>query len=179
MMDVATRVGNYKLLEAKIKEITDAHKAALKPYNDLLAQIEASIIKFLQDNKQQNAKTAKGTAYLSSRVSYRQEDPEQFKRHVIGTEQWDIVDWKANKTAMDAAWNEALSQAGYDPTKFIDPLPPGIVRSEEITLGVLSPSKPRIKAPKKANGGLSDEEWAKIEAEADKELEQQSVTPGE
>ena len=178
-MDVAQRIGNYKLLEAKIKEMTDTFKDTLKPYNELLAQMENSLIKYLQDNKQLNAKTVKGTAYLSSRVSYRQDDPDSFKRHVIGTEQWDIVDWKANKTAMDAMWNEALTKAGGDPNKFIDPIPPGVVRSEEVTLGVLSPSKPRVKTIKpRPNGGLTDEEWATIEREADQELNV-STTPAE
>jgi len=153
-MDVAKRIGQIRTLEAKIKDIKATQ---IKPLDELAEQLRNSVIAYLQSTNQLNAKTSEGTAYLSRRVSYSLEDPDSFRRHVIGTEQWELADWKANKTAMD------------DLVLKKEALPPGVIRNSEVVLGVNAPPKPRTKTPVKPNGGLTKEEWDKVEAEVDQE----------
>ena len=51
-------------------------------------------------------------------------DGREFRRHVIGGEQWDLADWRANKTAV----NDLVEQG--------EPLPPGINRSAFYKVGI-------------------------------------------
>ena len=65
-----------------------------------------------------------GTAFKSTVVSVTTADMREFRRHVIGGEQWDLVDWRPNKTAI----NELVDQN--------EPLPPGINRTVMQTVNI-------------------------------------------
>ena len=51
-------------------------------------------------------------------------DAREFRRHVIGTESWDLADWRPNKTIV----NEMVEQ-GLD-------VPPGVNRATFLTVGI-------------------------------------------
>lgn len=53
-------------------------------------------------------------------------DKSAFMRHVIGSEDWDLTDWRASKTAI----NDMVEKG--------EPLPPGINRTQFVTVGVRS-----------------------------------------
>jgi hypothetical protein len=155
-MDVEGKVGKVQQLKLKIKEIEDRHKAELKPYEDLKLKIENRILEFLNTTNQQNAKTKLGTAYKHEEISYRIDDPDQFKRHVIGSEAWDVINWSVNKTA---------AKDLFERTK---QLYPGTTRSVFVSVHVLAPPKARSKRVVQEEE-LSPEEWAEIENSLEQE----------
>lgn len=65
-----------------------------------------------------------GTAYKTTVVSVTTADMREFRRHIIGNEDWDLVDWKPNKTRI----NELVDQN--------EPLPPGVNRSVLQTVAI-------------------------------------------
>ena len=65
-----------------------------------------------------------GTVYKKLTTSVTVGDAREFRRHVIGSEEWDLIDWRANKTAV----NDLVEQGGE--------LPPGINRSAFYSVGV-------------------------------------------
>ncbi len=65
-----------------------------------------------------------GTAFKSISTSVTVADAREFRRHVIGGEHWDLIDWRANKTAV----NDLVDQG--------EPLPPGINRSSFYNINV-------------------------------------------
>lgn len=65
-----------------------------------------------------------GTVYKKLSTSVTVADAREFRRHVIGDEDWDILDWRANKTAI----NDRV-EAG-------EALPPGINRSTFFSVGI-------------------------------------------
>lgn len=65
-----------------------------------------------------------GTVYKKLTTSVTVADAREFRRHVIGGEDWDLLDWRANKTAV----NDRIDQG--------QELPPGINRSTFFTVGI-------------------------------------------
>lgn len=101
-IDFETRVLQYRQLRDKIKEEQDAFKAAMQPKLDMLQRLHDIILLGLQNTKQDSAKTKHGTAYLTTKNSATIADAGAFRRHVIGTQAFDLVDWKANPVAVAA-----------------------------------------------------------------------------
>jgi len=64
-----------------------------------------------------------GTAYRRSVVSLTVADGREFRRHIIGLEAWDQVDWRPNKTAVNA-----LVEAG-------ERVPPGLNYKVDLAIG--------------------------------------------
>lgn len=65
-----------------------------------------------------------GTAYKKLTTSVTTADAAAFRRHVIGEEAWDLVEWRPSKTAI----NDLVEKEGI--------LPPGINRSGFYTVGI-------------------------------------------
>lgn len=65
-----------------------------------------------------------GTAYKIKTVSVTIADQREFRRHVIGSEQWDLADWRANKTAVEDWVAEGKG------------LPPGVNYTSFIKVGI-------------------------------------------
>lgn len=70
-----------------------------------------------------------GTAYKSSVVSVTTADMREFRRHVIGNEDWDLCDWKPNKTRI----NDLVAEN--------QPLPPGVNRTVMQTVNIMKGKK--------------------------------------
>jgi hypothetical protein len=125
------RIGQRRALDAKITEIQRAHKEQLKPYKDALDKLDVLLLDMLTQSKQENARTNAGTVYKTTKYTASITNLPEFQRHVIGTESWDLVDWKANLTATKefATENKAL--------------PPGVKLSARVDIGVTAPAKPK------------------------------------
>jgi hypothetical protein len=65
-----------------------------------------------------------GTAYKTTVVSVTTADMREFRRHVIGNEDWDLCDWRPNKTRI----NELVEDD--------QPLPPGVNRTVFQTVAI-------------------------------------------
>ena len=130
-INLEKRIEQYRAVRDKIKEIKDGHKVQLEPYNELLEKLGAALLDALNATKQDNAKTKAGTAYKTIEVSATIEDVTAFKRHVIGTESWDLLDFKANKTA--------VVDFIADPDNKTKTPPPGVKFSAIYKIGVRAP----------------------------------------
>lgn len=93
----AKRVEQYILLRDKIKAIQERHKAELAPLNDALFKVNGMLLNHLNEIGSDSI-TVKGvgTAYKKTTSSATLADAAEFRRHVIGTESWELVDMKAN-----------------------------------------------------------------------------------
>jgi succinate dehydrogenase flavin-adding protein (antitoxin of CptAB toxin-antitoxin module) len=144
--NVAERCKQYRAVQARIKEMETAHAEAIKPFKDFLKQADDELLVYLNQSGQKSAATPEGTAYWSALVTFSVEDKDAFRRHVIGTEQWELIKWAAAATPC-----EAFTEANKEP-------PPGVVRSSIRKVHVIAPSKPRKKVVKAAQPEPSEGE---------------------
>ena len=75
------------------------HDERLAPKKVAMLQIEGRLQKFLDDTGQIRGAAKTGTFYSSTRYSATIKDKTEFRRHVIGTEDWDLLDLKCNVLA--------------------------------------------------------------------------------
>jgi hypothetical protein len=129
VMNFSQRIDQYIKLRAKKKELQDAHKAEIAKYNDALEKLEGLLLTWLDQTGQDNAKTSAGTVYKKERKSASLDDPALFLGFVIDNQAWDLMDRKANVTAVA----DYLDEHGETP--------PGVKLTREIEVGVLSPKK--------------------------------------
>jgi hypothetical protein len=106
------------VLERKQKEHT-------KQYSDVLHMIEGKLMAHLQEHGVQSLSSDLGTAYLSHKRSAPIHDAIAFKQYVIDNQAWDMLDWKANITAVGDYLTEN------------EELPPGVSLKSNVTLGVM------------------------------------------
>ncbi len=131
MFDFGKRVAQRRQLDAKIKEIKAQHKEQLKPYTEALDMLDAVLLDALNKSGQQNAKTLSGTVYITRKHTASLEDAQVFMDFVIEHELWELLDRKANSTAV---------------TDFLEAnkkLPPGVKYNTIVDIGVLAPEKKR------------------------------------
>lgn len=83
-----------------IKAAEERHKKELAPKKAAMEVLKGKLQKFLDDTKQEGGKTEAGTFFKSLKHSASLSDAAEFRRFVIGGEHWDLLDWKANVTAV-------------------------------------------------------------------------------
>jgi hypothetical protein len=153
LMNLEAYIGKARALKAKIKEIEEADKARLAPYKDAQKKVETFLLGELTKMGAQNTSTPAGGCHQIRRVSVSLEDPDEFMRNVIGTEAWELLDRKANVTAVEAYMAEH------------NILPPGVKYTVALTLGLTAPVAGKKKATPQSNGGILPEAEAMAEEE--------------
>src|SRR5579871_3051086 len=121
MADLATRVDQYVRLRDLIKQKNDAHKKEMAPLNETLEQLNQVILADLEAVGADSVGTAKGIAYRIEKKSATIEDKQAFWDYVIVTGDWDLLDYKANATAIDDFIKNKAEQAKADPNVTIAP----------------------------------------------------------
>jgi hypothetical protein len=121
---VEQRVGEYIACRDKIKELNEAHEASIKPLVELQNMLTGWLQSFLEQAGADSIKTQQGTCYSTTRYSASLADPESFMTFVKSTENFDLIDRKANATAV-RAYVEEHGQ-----------LPPGVNLNAIKTVGV-------------------------------------------
>jgi hypothetical protein len=114
-----------ELRDSKAREV-DEHKAMIaEKYDSRMREIEATLLNLFTALGVDNL-SAKGvgTAYKKTSTSVTTADASEFRRHVIGSEEWDLVSWIPSKTAV----NERVERG--------EPIPPGVNRSAFVTIGI-------------------------------------------
>lgn len=119
------------LVEEYIR-LRDEKQQAEKLFGEALAErcgnrmleIEAQLLDTLNALGVDSLAGHSGTAYKKVSTSVTVADAREFRRHVIGTEQWDLANWSANKTLV----NELVEKG--------EPVPPGLNRSAFYTIGI-------------------------------------------
>lgn len=127
MTDVITPaqlIDQYISMRREKKKYEDEFAAAIKvKYEVPMAEIETKVLVLLNEMGLDSIKGDTGTAYKKVNTSVTIADGPTFRRHVIGLEAWDMINWVANKTAVND-----LIEAG-------EPLPPGLNRSTFVNVG--------------------------------------------
>jgi hypothetical protein len=108
------------------RKIADERFAAWRKenYDIKMDDLERDILNGLNALGVQSIKASSGTAYKKITTSVTIEDPVTFRRHVIGSEAWDLADWRANRTTINA-----MIEAGEAP-------PPGVKHAQFASIGI-------------------------------------------
>ena len=123
-IDLDKRIGQYVKLRDKIKTIEEKHKAELAPYKDALTKLGDLMLQHLNSINTDSTKSTSGTVYRTMRKSASIADGDQFRRYVIGSEAFELIDWRANAPAV-ASFIEENGVA-----------PPGVNYTTTFTVGV-------------------------------------------
>ena len=122
---IADQIDEYIQLRDGKKAADEVYAAWSKQnFGDRMEQLEAGMLDALNKMGVDSVAGKAGTVYKKLTTSVTIADAREFRRHVIGGEDWDLIDWRANKTAV----NDRV-EAG-------DPLPPGVNRSTFFTVGI-------------------------------------------
>lgn len=122
--DMEKRTRQFIAIRDKIKQMEDEHKEKLKPLKQLQEVVAGRIQTFLEENNLKNLKTAAGTCYKKTRHTASLTDPDAFMNYVIEHKAFNLMDRRANSTAVQ------------DFVKEHKALPPGCNLSAIATIGV-------------------------------------------
>jgi hypothetical protein len=123
-MDVNTNVEEYIRTRDEIRDIESRHKDELRPYKQKLEELGGVLLEQLQTVGGDGVRTKSGTVYVTEKRSASLADPALFMDYVVQNSAWDLLDRKANVTAVTdyiAEHNAA---------------PPGVNYSAVLTVGV-------------------------------------------
>lgn len=129
-VDIETRVDQYVKLRDMIKEISDRHRAEIKPYVDALEALNATLLDHINTIGAESVKTAHGTVYRLEKKSATIADKTAFWSFVVATGEFDLLDYKANPVAVKAFIDKQV-EAGSDQIT-----PPGINYTTRYEVGV-------------------------------------------
>ena len=126
--DMEKRTEQYIQVRDALARVDAKWEKERKPLLEIQERLSGRIRKFMDDNKLENLKTAHGTCYTSTRFTASLADPDIFMKHVIATGQFDLLDRRANSTAVKDYVNEH------------NELPPGCNLNAVQTVGVRRPT---------------------------------------
>jgi len=93
-------------------------------YSDRMDELERVLLDTLNKLGVDSLAGQSGTVYRKLSTSVTVADAREFRRHVIGDEDWDVIDWRANKTAI----NDRVENG--------EALPPGVNRTTFFSVGI-------------------------------------------
>lgn len=99
-ISIEKRVDQYVQIRDQIRDMEKKHEEAIKPYKDALEQLGSVLLDHLTRTGLESARTASGTVYRTERVSASIQDVSAFWGHVVASQAWDLIDKRANKTAV-------------------------------------------------------------------------------
>lgn len=123
MLNSEQIVAAYVKVRDEKAALKAAQAAALKPYDEALEKLEAQMLELLDSSGAESIKTASGTAYKSTRTSVTVADKSAFMDYVTNNGAFDLLDVRANKTAVEGFLDEHQD------------LPPGVNVRREIAVG--------------------------------------------
>lgn len=100
--DMQKRVLQFIQIRDKLRELEEAHKQKCKPLRELQEKVGGKIQQFLADHNLENLKTSAGTCYVTTRYTASLADPDAFMNYVIHNQLFDLLDRRANSTAVKA-----------------------------------------------------------------------------
>jgi len=93
-------IDSYVQVRDRKRLIESQHKEALKPYNEVMGQLEGQLMEAIQRAGVQSLTGTGGTAYLSTKKRATIKDGTAFRAFVIDNKEFDLVDWRANANAV-------------------------------------------------------------------------------
>lgn len=121
---VDVRIKQYIECREAIKAANEEHEKSIKPLVELQNMLTGWLQKFMGDHGADSVKSEFGTCYTSTKYTASLADPKAFMDYVISTKNFDLLDRKANVTAV----KDHVSEKGA--------LPPGVNLSAIETIGV-------------------------------------------
>lgn len=100
--DMEKRTEQFIAVRDRINELETAHKELMKPLKLIQERLAGRIQAFMASNNLENLKTKSGTCYTTHRTTASLGDPEAFMKYVIDHGQFDLLDRRANATAVKA-----------------------------------------------------------------------------
>jgi SPX domain protein involved in polyphosphate accumulation len=122
--DMEKRTRQFIEVRDTIKRLDDEHKARVKDLKELQDKLAGRIQAFMAANSLENLKTAAGTCFLTTRTTASLSDPDAFMDYVKTNQAFDLLDRRANVTAIQKF------------TKKHNALPPGCNLSTIVQVGV-------------------------------------------
>ena len=136
-INLERRIAQLRQLRAKMEVMEQAHKDVMSPYEDAKKALEGALMKWLLDRKIKTTNTAAGNITWVDNTTYPIEDKLAFREFVIENQEWDMLDWKANKTVVND-YQEANKGL----------LPPGLKPNPHPHLRVSGPGKKKTSTAK-------------------------------
>ena len=127
--EVELRVKQFVAIRDKIKEIEDRHATELEEPKAIKDLLQGLLMKLLEAVGADSIKTSEGTCFNSTRYTASLADPKAFMDFVIQQSNWDLLDRKANATAV----RDYVAENSV--------LPPGVNLSAIRTVNVRRPTK--------------------------------------
>jgi hypothetical protein len=124
VIDINKRVGQYVSLRDLIAAKDKAHKEAMEPYRTALEDLNGVLLGHLDTVGVDNAKTESGTVYKTAKDSVTIADMTAFWDYVTENQEFDLIDKKANVTAVKEFLDKNQS------------LPPGLNLTSRNVVGV-------------------------------------------
>src|SRR4029077_1289714 len=99
-IDLERRGGQLRMLRAKMDEFERVHAEFMEPYEQAKKALEGALMQWLLERKIKTANTKAGNITWVDNTTYPIEDKLAFREFVIENQEWDMLDWKANKTVV-------------------------------------------------------------------------------
>lgn len=123
-VDINVRINQYVSLRDKIAALDKAHKEKMAPFREMLDTLGGVLLNHLDTIAADSVATPSGTVYKTVKNSASIADGAAFWHFVESSGAWDLVDKKANVTAV----KEFIEQNNM--------APPGVNFSSIATVGV-------------------------------------------
>lgn len=122
-------IGEYVALRNGKKAAEEQFAEWLRAnYTARMDELEMLLLDFINKHGGKNFAGDAGTAFKTVQTSVTVADQLAFREHVIATQAFELIDWRANKTAV----KEVIKQVGV--------LPPGLNYSERETVNIRKPT---------------------------------------
>ena len=138
-VDISKRVAQYVQMRDLIKVKENEHKEFLAPYKKALEDLNTVLLNHLNEIGGNSLNTDSGTVYRTEKKSAPLVDPAAFMEYVITNAAYDLLDRKANVTAV----TEFVKENGTPP--------PGVNFSSAYVVGVRRPTQEKEKQEKNNN----------------------------
>lgn len=94
--DIKKTVSQYVALRDRKRQLEKQHSDQLKPFVDLMAELEGMMLDYMQRTGSSSIATDGGTAYLSTVPRATINDAHAFRSWVISNNAFELADWRAN-----------------------------------------------------------------------------------
>jgi hypothetical protein len=123
-------INQYVQLRDRKRTLEAQHKAQLAPYNKVMSEVEGMMLDYMQKAGVDSVSTPGGTAYQSTKRSASIKDGAAFRKFVVETGAYNLVDWRANANAVF----DYLGAHEGNP-------PPGVNPSSRVTVNFRRPNE--------------------------------------
>lgn len=123
-LDIPEKIKQYRELRDRIAEMDNEHKEKMRPYRELLEKMNGLLLEQLNTVEGNSLRTEHGMIYRQEKKSVSLADPDKFMSYVIANDMWDLIDRKANATAVA----DFIDETGF--------APPGVNFSTRFVVGV-------------------------------------------